>query len=154
MSSTSFRALSGFFLSAVAAMCMTPSSEAAPRQAVNFLNQSSTAAPFSEAVQVGRQLYLSGQLGLIPGQGVLAAGGLLPETRQALANTKASLERYGYSMRDVVKCTVFLVDMADFAVVNREYLSAFSKPYPVRTLVAVRGLAFGARVELDCIAAK
>jgi reactive intermediate/imine deaminase len=118
------------------------------------LNQSSTAAPFSEAVQVGRQLYLSGQLGLIPGQGVLAAGGLLPETRQALANTKASLERYGYSMRDVVKCTVFLVDMADFAVVNREYLSAFSKPYPVRTLVAVRGLAFGARVELDCIAAK
>lgn len=150
----SLRALSGSLFSAVVAACLTTSVEAAPRAAVQFLNQPTNAAPFSEAVQVGRQLYLSGQLGLVPGKGVLAPGGLVPETRQAIANTKATLERYGYSMGDVVKCTVLLADMADFAAFNREYLSAFSKPYPVRTLFAVGGLAFGARVELDCVAAK
>lgn len=103
---------------------------------------------------MGHQLFLSGQLGLVPGKGTLSPGGLVPETKQALANTKAVLERYGYSMRDVVKCTVLLADMADFAAFNRLYLSAFAKPYPVRTLFSVNGLAFGARVELDCMAAK
>lgn len=154
MRSPSVFTLSCAVLSSVLAFSMAPSVQAAPRQAVQFFNQSGTSAPFSEAVQVGRHLYLSGQLGLVPGKGTLASGGLAAETKQALANTKALLERYGYSMRDVVKCTVLLADMADFSAFNRVYLSAFSKPYPVRTLFAVNGLAFGARVELDCFAAK
>ena len=127
---------------------------AAPQQAVRFLNPPASTAPFSEAVEVGGQMYLSGQLGLIPGQGRLPSGGLVPETKQALANMKTLLEKYGYSMQDVAKCTVLLADMADFAAFNKLYLSAFSKPYPVRTLFSVNGLAFGGRVELDCVAAK
>ena len=151
MKSLTCRIASSVVLTTALALSLAPSGHAAP---VRFLNQTASSAPFSEAVQIGRQLYLSGQIGLVPGKGVLVSGGLLPETRQALANTKASLERYGYSMRDVVKCTVLLADMADFSAFNKVYLSAFSQPYPVRTLFAVKGLAFGARVELDCIAAK
>ena len=137
-----------------APLCLSPAVLAAPQRPVQFFNPPQSATPFSEAVQVGRYLYLSGQMGLIPGRGVLSPGGLVPETKQALANTKATLERYGYTMGDVIKCTVLLADMSDFAAFNSLYLSAFSKPYPVRTLFAVKGLAFGGRVELDCIASK
>ena len=121
---------------------------------VQFLNQSGSTTPFSEAVRVGNILFLSGQLGMLPGTPKVVDGGITAETQQAMANTKATLERYGYSLKDVVKCTVLLADMADFAAFNKVYLASFTQPYPARTLMAVKGLAFNARVEVECVAAK
>ena len=103
---------------------------------------------------MGNILFLSGQLGMVPGTPKVVDGGIAAETQQALANTKASLERYGYGLKDVVKCTVLLADMADFGAFNQVYLATFAQPYPARTLMAVKGLAFNGRVEIECVAAK
>ncbi len=108
-------------------------------------------SPFSEAVRVGNMLYLSGKLGTIPGQG-LAEGGIVPETRQTLANIADALERYGSSMDEVVKCTVFLADIADFREMSQTYMEAFPNNRPARSALAVDGLVLNARVEIECIA--
>lgn len=121
---------------------------------VQFLNPASSSTPFSEAVKVGNLLYVSGQMGLQPNSPTLAPGGIEPETKQAMENLKATLERYGYSLKDVVKCTGMLADMKEFGSFNTVYLSYFSKPYPARSVIGVNGLAFGGRVEIECIAAK
>jgi 2-iminobutanoate/2-iminopropanoate deaminase len=108
-------------------------------------------APFSEAVRVGNTLYLTGKLGTVPGGG-LAPGGIEAETRQALENMKGTLERYGSSMNRVVKCTVFLADIAEWGDMNAVYLTYFPNNPPARSAVGVSGLARGARVEIECIA--
>lgn len=107
--------------------------------------------PFSEAVRVGSTLYLSGAIG-IDGSGVLVPGGIEAETRQALANMRATLERHGSSMDRVVKVTVMLVDMAEWAAMNRVYVEAFSGHLPARSAFGASGLAMGARIELECVA--
>lgn len=84
----------------------------------------------------------------------MVAGCITAETQQAIANTKAALERYGYSLKDVVGCTVFLVDMADFGPFDKVYIASCTQPYPGRTLVAAKGLTFNGRVEIECVAAK
>ena len=109
--------------------------------------------PFSEAVRVGDLLYLSGQIGVAPGSLTLVPGGLEPEATQALANIKGVLERHGASLDRVVKCTVFLADIRDWPAFNTIYRQAFHAPYPARSAFAASGLALGARVEIDCIAA-
>ena len=109
--------------------------------------------PFSEAVRVGDLLYLSGQIGVTPGSHTLVPGGLEPEATQALANIRAVLERHGSSLDRVVKCTVFLADIADWPAFNTIYRQTFHAPYPARSAFAASGLALGARVEIDCIAA-
>jgi reactive intermediate/imine deaminase len=124
---------------------------------VEFLNSGKIVPanlPFSEAVRVGDTLYLSGQVGIKPGTLELVPGGLAAEARQALENIKASLEAGGYSMRDVVKCTVMLADIGEWAAFNEVYKSFFSAPYPARSAFGTSGLAIGARVELECIAAR
>ncbi len=108
-------------------------------------------APFSDAVRVGDLLFVSGKLGT--GQGGLVEGGIAAETRQALENIKASLERYGSSMENVAKCTVFLADMAEFGQMNEVYVSYFSGNLPARSAFGASALALGARVEIECIAA-
>ncbi len=108
--------------------------------------------PFSAAVRVGDILYLSGQIGFLPGTRELAAGGVGPETRQTMENIQAVLEHAGSSMDRVVKCTVFLVRMADYEAVNEVYATFFPKDPPARSAVAGSGLAFGAKVEIECIA--
>ena len=108
--------------------------------------------PFSAAVRVGDMLYLSGQIGLLPGTRELAAGGVGGETRQTMENIKAVLEHAGSSMDRVVKCTVFLVDMADYNAVNEVYATFFPRDPPARSAMAGSGLALGARVEIECIA--
>ena len=108
-------------------------------------------APFSEAVRVGNVLYLSGKLGTVPGQG-LVEGGIIPETEQTLRNIAGALERYGSSMDEVVKCTVFLADIADFGDMSRTYVNFFPNRRPARSAVAVGALVLDARVEIECIA--
>lgn len=108
--------------------------------------------PFSTAVRVGNVIYLSGQVGVKPGTRELAAGGIGPETRQALENIKAVLTYAGSSMDRIVKCTVFLKDIADFAAMNEVYTTFFPRDPPARSTVAGSGLALGARVEIECIA--
>jgi len=108
--------------------------------------------PFSEAVRVGDVLYLSGQVGLVPGSLDLASGGIEAEAAQTLDNIQAVLERHGASMEDVFKCTVFLADIAEWPAFNEVYRRYFSAPYPARSALAASGLALGARVEVECLA--
>jgi reactive intermediate/imine deaminase len=97
-------------------------------------------------------VYLSGQIGVPPGSRELVPGGVGPQTRQTLDNIKRTLEQAGSSMERVVKCTVFLLDIADYAVMNQVYATFFPKDPPARSTVAGSGLALGARVEIECMA--
>ncbi len=107
--------------------------------------------PFSEAVRVGNMLYLSGQLGT-DSSGRLVPGGIGPETRQALVNIAAVLERHGSSLDQVVKCTVMLADIGEWAAMNEVYLTFFQSHRPARSAFGTSGLALGARLELECMA--
>ncbi|MFC1740320.1 RidA family protein [Pseudomonadota bacterium] len=109
--------------------------------------------PFSDAVKVGHMLYLSGKIGNIPGTSELAAGGIKGETRQALENIKASLEKYGSSLDEVVKCTVFLADIDEWGAMNEVYITYFPKNPPARSALGSSGLALNSRVEIECLAA-
>lgn len=109
--------------------------------------------PFSDAVRVGDMLYLSGKLGNIPGTSQLAEGGIQGETRQTMENIKSSLEKYGSSLDEVVKCTVFLADMAEWGAMNEVYVTYFPVNKPARSALGASGLALGARVEIECLAA-
>jgi reactive intermediate/imine deaminase len=108
--------------------------------------------PLSSAVRVGNLLYLSGQIGTKPGSRDLVPGGTTEEVKQTLENIKATLANAGSSMDRVVKCTVFLGDVADFAAMNQVYVTFFPKDPPARSTVAVKGLVLGAHVEIECIA--
>jgi 2-iminobutanoate/2-iminopropanoate deaminase len=108
--------------------------------------------PFSEAVRLGDVLYVSGQVGNLPGTLTLAPGGIVPESRRALENMRGVLERHGASLDTVVKCTVFLADIADWGAFNGVYLEFFRGNLPARSALAASGLAIGARVELECVA--
>jgi reactive intermediate/imine deaminase len=109
--------------------------------------------PFSEAVRVGDLVLLSGQIGIVPGKLELVAGGIEAETRQTLENIRATLAAHGLALADVVRCTVMLADIADWPKFNEIYTSYFSPPYPARSALGANGLAFGARVEIECTAA-
>lgn len=110
--------------------------------------------PFSEAVRVGKTLYLSGQIGVKPGTKQLVSGGLEAESKQTLLNIKQTLESHGYGLNDVVKCTVMLADISQWQTFNQVYLTFFKKPYPARSAFGANGLALGSQVEVECIAAK
>jgi reactive intermediate/imine deaminase len=108
--------------------------------------------PFSEAVRAGDFLYLSGQIGEDPGTAKLVEGGIEAQSRQTLVNIKRVLESNGASLADVIKCTVFLADIAEWPAFNTIYREFFHKPFPARSALGASGLALGARVELECIA--
>jgi len=108
--------------------------------------------PFSAAVRVGNVLYLSGQIGTVPGTRQLADTGIAGQTKQALENVKGVLAAAGSSLERVVKCTVFLADIKDYAAMNAVYATYFPKDPPARSTVAGSGLALGARVEIECLA--
>lgn len=110
-----------------------------------------TNRPYSTAVRVDNMLYLSGALGIVPGTRALAEGGIQPETRQTLENISASLEMFGSSMDRVVKCTVFLADIAEWGAMNEVYMTFFPNK-PARSAVGNSGLGLEARVEIECIA--
>ena len=108
--------------------------------------------PYSQAIQVGNLVYTSGQIPIDPATGVFAEGGIKEQTRQALLNVKAILEENGLSMNDIVKTTVFMADMNDFADMNAVYAEFFTEPYPARSAVAVKTLPKGALVEIEVVA--
>lgn len=141
---------------AVVAALAAGAATAGPSNAPVFLNSGKVAAPglpFSEAVRVGRTVYLSGQIGVKPGTNELVDGGMAAEARQTLENIRTTLEAHGYSLRDVVKCTVMLADIAEWSAFNEVYKTFFSSPYPARSAFGANGLALGARVEVECVVA-
>jgi reactive intermediate/imine deaminase len=142
-------------LALVAAASWTTTHEETPMK-VTFLTSPGAEKlnlPFSEAVRVGDLLYLSGQLGTQPGTTTLVPGGIGPETRQTMENIKAALRRHGSSMDRVVKCTVFLADIKEWGAMNEVYRTFFGATPPARSSIGTSGLAMGARVEIECIAA-
>jgi len=146
-------------LSAICAALMlapTPASEE-NAGAILYLNSGKllpASLPFSEAVSVGNLLLLSGQIGIVPGTMKLVDGGMAAEARQTMANIRTVLEAHGYAMNDLVKCTVMLADMTEWAAFNDEYRRHFSDHFPARSAFGANGLALGARVEVECIAAR
>jgi len=109
--------------------------------------------PLSDAVRAGKLLFLSGKIGNVPGSMTLVSGGIQAETRQTMEHIRRSLERYGASMDQVVKCTVFLADMREWGAMNEVYSSFFPTNKPARSALGASGLALDARVEIECIAA-
>ena len=108
--------------------------------------------PFSESVRVGDLLLISGQLG-VDNKNQLVPGGIQAEAHQTLNNISGALKRRGLGFEDVVKCTVFLADVSEWGAFNAIYASYFEKPYPARSALGANGLALGASLELECIAA-
>ncbi len=129
---------------------------AAGNRPVEFLNSGKvlpSTLPFSEAVRVGSTIYLSGQIGIVPGSMSLVPGGIEAETRQTMENIRTTLTAHGLAMSHVVKCTVMLADMKDWPAFNTIYQTFFTAPYPARSALGANGLALGARVEVECLAA-
>ena len=111
--------------------------------------------PYSQAIDSGTGLvFVSGQLPIDPATGAFPEGGVQAQTRQSLTNAKAILEAAGLGLQNVVKTTVFLADMGDFAAMNEIYAQFFAAPFPTRSAVAVKTLPKGALVEIECIAAR
>jgi 2-iminobutanoate/2-iminopropanoate deaminase len=108
--------------------------------------------PFSESVRVGDILFISGQVG-VDENNELVEGGIVDETRQIMSNIGGALERRGLGFSDIVKCTVFLADVDEWGKFNTIYTSYFEPPYPARSALGANGLALGARLEVECIAA-
>ena len=108
--------------------------------------------PFSAALRAGELVFTSGQIGNVPGEMRLVEGGLRAEAQQALEHLRAAVEAAGSSLDRVVKCTVFFADMKDFQPFNDVYREFFGNHLPARSGVEVKGLALGARVEIECIA--
>ena len=109
--------------------------------------------PFSEAVRVDNTLYLSGMVGVTPRTLELVSGGIEAESHQTMKNIRMMLQAHGASMDDVVKCTVMLADISEWRTFNQVYKTYFKDRYPARGALGANGLALGARVELECIAA-
>jgi 2-iminobutanoate/2-iminopropanoate deaminase len=108
--------------------------------------------PYSQAMQYGNLLFCSGQLGLAPVTGQMATGGVEAETRQAITNLKAVLKAAGCSVTDIIKTTVYLIDMNDFSAVNAIYAEMLAPAKPARACVAVAALPKGGLIEIEAIA--
>ena len=137
-----------------ASLLLTSIAQAKPSN-VDFLNtgKANPNLPFSQIVKAGNTLYMSGQIGINPATGKLAAGGFEGEAKQTLENIKRTLEQHNYSMSNIVKCTVMLTNISDFKAFNAIYTQYFSAPYPARSAFAVNALALDSLVEVECIGA-
>lgn len=110
--------------------------------------------PYSQGIEAGGFLYLSGQLPIDPATGAFPEGGIQEQTRQSLLNVEAILKSAGLDLSHVVKTTVMLADIADFTAMNEVYAQFFAEPYPARSAFAVMSLPKGALVEIECVAAR
>jgi reactive intermediate/imine deaminase len=157
MTLTRVSRLPGFVLSLIALIAAAWTAAAAAREGVpvEYSNAGMPLAdmPFSAAVRVGDLLILSGQIGNLPGTTTLAPGGIKAEAKQALENVKRILEANGSSMDRVVKCTVMIADIDEWAEFNEVYVTYFPGPKPARSAFEAAGLAFNGRIELECWAA-
>lgn len=124
------------------------------KQAIATKKAPTAIGPYSQAIEANGLVFVSGQLPIDPATGEFAPGGVKELTRQSLTNMQSILAEAGLSMENVVKTTVFLADMADFADMNAVYAEFFPGNCPARSAVAVKTLPKGALVEIECIAAK
>ena len=123
------------------------------KQVISTSKAPAAIGPYSQAIQVGNLLYASGQIPIDPSTGSIVDSGIKEQTRQSLLNIQAILEKAGLSFANVVKTTVFLADISDFADMNGVYAEFFTEPYPARSAVAVKSLPKGALVEIEVVAA-
>jgi 2-iminobutanoate/2-iminopropanoate deaminase len=117
-------------------------------------NAPAAIGPYSQAVEAGNTLYVSGQLGIDPKTGKLVEGDVKAQTRQALKNIEAILQAAGYSFIEVVKSTCLLSDIADFKAMNEVYAEFYFEHQPARAAFAIKDLPLGALIEIETIAAK
>ena len=122
------------------------------KEVINTKAAPAAIGPYSQAIKVGNLVYTSGQIPIDPTTGNFVDGGIKEQTRQSLLNVQAILKEVGLSMSNVIKTTVFLADMNDFADMNAIYAEFFSEPYPARSAVAVKTLPKGALVEIEVVA--
>lgn len=125
-----------------------------PRHAAPSPRGPAALGPYSHAIWAGDLLYCSGQTPIDPATNQLVTGDVETQTHRVFDNLQAVVEDAGLTMDHVVKCNVYLVDMADFPAMNRAYQVRFAAPFPARTTVAVAGLPLGARVEIELVARK
>ncbi len=123
-------------------------------KAINTEKAPKAIGPYSQAIEAGGMIFASGQLPIDPATGEFAEGGIKEQTRQSLTNAKHILEEAGTDLAHVVKTTVFLSDMDNFAAMNEVYAEFFSMPFPARSAIAVKTLPKNALVEVECIAVK
>lgn len=123
------------------------------KKVINTKHAPAAIGPYSQAIQVGNLIYTSGQLPIDPTTGTFPEGGIKEQTRQSLLNVQAILNEAGADMSHVVKTTVFMADMNDFADMNTVYAEFFTEPYPARSAVAVKTLPKNALVEIEVVAA-
>lgn len=122
---------------------------------INTPNAPAAIGPYSQAIDSGCGLvFVSGQLPIDPATGAFPVGGVAQQTRQSILNAQAILKEAGLELSNVVKTTVFLADMGDFAAMNEVYGQFFTQPFPARSAVAVKTLPKGALVEIECIASR
>jgi 2-iminobutanoate/2-iminopropanoate deaminase len=124
------------------------------KKVISTPNAPAAIGPYSQAIQVGNLIYTSGQIPIDPATGQFVEGGIKEQTRQSLSNIQAILQEAGLTMASVVKTTVFMADMADFADMNSIYAEFFTEPYPARSAVAVKTLPKNALVEIEVVAEK
>ncbi len=123
-------------------------------KAIATKNAPAAIGPYSQAIEVNGLVYASGQIPIDPATGAFVPGGIREQTQQSLRNAAAILQQAGTDMAHVVKTTVYLADIADFAAMNEVYATFFQEPYPARSAVAVRDLPKGALVEIEVLAVK
>ena len=123
-------------------------------QPIHTPNAPAAIGPYSQAVKTGNLVFVSGQIPIDPATGAFAGDDITTQTRQSLTNVKAILEAAGYTKSDVVKTTVLLADIADFAAMNAVYAEFFTENCPARAAFAVKDLPKGALVEIEAIAGK
>ncbi len=125
-----------------------------PNKAVSTQSAPAAIGPYSQAIQAGSTVYVSGQLPIDPALGVFPGEDITAQTRQSLLNIQAILTEAGMTMANVVKTTVLLADIADFSAMNEVYSTFFSAPYPARAAFQAAALPKGAKVEIEAVAVK
>lgn len=121
---------------------------------ISTQNAPAAIGPYSQAIEVNGFVYASGQLPIDPATGAFPEGGAKEQTRQSILNVKAILEEVGLALSNVVKTTVYLADMGDFAAMNEVYSQFFAQPFPARSAIAVKALPKGALVEVEVVAVR
>lgn len=121
---------------------------------ISTQNAPAAIGPYSQAIEVNGFVYASGQLPIDPATGAFPEGGVKEQTRQSILNVKAILEEAGLALSNVVKTTVYLADMGDFAAMNEVYSQFFAQPFPARSAIAIKALPKGALVEVEVVAAR
>lgn len=124
------------------------------KKTISTTNAPAAIGPYSQAVQAGNMLFMSGQLGIDPATGNFVEGGVKEQTVQSFKNIHAILAEAGFSIDEVVKTTVFLADMSSFAEMNEIYAAQFSGTFPARSAVAVKTLPKNGLVEIEVVAVK